>query len=86
TAVGIYPQGASPYGVMDMGGNLWEWCHNKYGEPECNTPDASNDSRVLRGGSWLYNPGGARAADRGGGDPGDRGSLVGFRVLCSGPL
>ncbi|MCP4042591.1 MAG: SUMF1/EgtB/PvdO family nonheme iron enzyme, partial [Gammaproteobacteria bacterium] len=84
TAVGIYPQGASPYGVMDMGGNLWEWCHNKYGEPECNTPDASNDSRVLRGGSWILNPRHARAAYRDGHAPVGRGHNVGFRVLCSG--
>ncbi|MEW8438530.1 MAG: SUMF1/EgtB/PvdO family nonheme iron enzyme, partial [Candidatus Thiodiazotropha taylori] len=50
-AVGLYPQGASPYGVMDLAGNVWEWCLNKYGNPEDTTIDISDDNRVLRGGA-----------------------------------
>ncbi|MEW8430692.1 MAG: SUMF1/EgtB/PvdO family nonheme iron enzyme, partial [gamma proteobacterium symbiont of Ctena orbiculata] len=64
TAVGLYPQGTSPYGVFDMAGNLFEWCINKYEEPAVIDFDASDDLRVLRGGSWNDNPEGARSAFR----------------------
>ncbi|MCP4427937.1 MAG: formylglycine-generating enzyme family protein, partial [Chloroflexi bacterium] len=57
TAVGMYPSGQNPaLGLYDLSGNVWEWCVNKYDEGE--------DWRVLRGGSWYVNQGGARAAYR----------------------
>ncbi len=64
TAVGLYPQGESPFGVRDLAGNVWEWCLNKYEHPEQIQPDTSDDERVLRGGSWIGNPEFARAAHR----------------------
>jgi formylglycine-generating enzyme required for sulfatase activity len=66
--VGIYPRGASPEGVLDLCGNVWEWCLNEYGNPEQTGPGGSV-SRVLRGGSWHDDRGYARADDRGSGHP-----------------
>jgi len=63
SAVGIYPHGASPFGVLDMSGNVWEWCLNEYKIP-ANTQEGGNESRVLRGGSWHYDPDLAAASFR----------------------
>jgi len=56
TPVGLYPLGATPEGVLDMAGNVWEWTADWYGQTRC--------LRVVRGGSWYENPGGLRAAFR----------------------
>ncbi|QYZ65342.1 MAG: hypothetical protein OI74_11720 [Gammaproteobacteria bacterium (ex Lamellibrachia satsuma)] len=86
TIVGLYPQGASPYGVMDMTGNVWEWCLNKYIQPNLIEADNSGDDRVLRGGSWLYGPNDARADYRGRGHPVYRLYIRGFRLLLPAPI
>lgn len=53
SAVGLFQSGASPFGVLDMSGNLWEWCQNKYENPEHLLVDDSEDTRALRGGSFY---------------------------------
>ncbi|MFO7634071.1 MAG: SUMF1/EgtB/PvdO family nonheme iron enzyme, partial [Caldilinea sp.] len=50
--VGIYPQGASPFGVEEMSGNVWEVCLNKHDNPD-DLSLSGDDGRAMRGGS-LY--------------------------------
>ena len=67
--VGSFPAGASRDGVMDMAGNVAEWCsdwYQMYGEGARTDPLESREShsRVIRGGSWGYYGHSQRAADR----------------------
>jgi formylglycine-generating enzyme required for sulfatase activity len=59
TNVGSFPQGASPYGVLDMAGNAWEWVNDWFDSDYYRTSPATNPKgpetgkyKVLRGGSW----------------------------------
>ncbi len=58
-AVGTFPRGASPYGVMDMAGNVWEWTSSRYQPYPYDASDGREDlkargARVNRGGSWVF--------------------------------
>ncbi len=87
TAVGLYPQGQSPWGVLDMTGNVDEWCLNKHEHPDVTAADSSGDGRVVRGGSWFVDPDGARASFRDWNFPDLRFHGWGFRVvLLSAPM
>jgi formylglycine-generating enzyme required for sulfatase activity len=65
-----------------MSGNVWEWCQNKYDEPDQIDVDDSGDMRALRGGSWGYDRDFARAAYRYFFYPFNRNFFFGFRVVC----
>lgn len=83
TLVTHYPNGASPYGVMDMSGNVWEWCLTDYETGSINLN--GTNVRVLRGGSWDYDVNDARAASRNWYNLYDWDYDLGFRV-CAVPI
>lgn len=73
TPVGRYPDGATPEGVYDMAGNVWEWMENWY--------DERPEYKALRGGSWNYKPELLRCSARNLSDPVFRHYYYGFRVV-----
>ena len=71
--VGSFPTGSSPYGVMDMAGNAWEWVHDWYdatyyqhGEDRTQDPQGpeTGEDRVLRGGGFRNGMHQVRTAHR----------------------
>ncbi len=82
--VGIYPEGASSEGVLDLSGNVWEWCLNEYDKPDRTKP-GGEQSRVLRGGSWVFFQEFARAEFRVSYRPQYRINYIGFRVVSLSP-
>jgi len=85
TPVGSYPTNA--WGLSDLHGNVWEWCRDAYRADYENLPsvdpvadDTEASSRVLRGGSFVYEARYCRSAYRRPDDPTNRYHRVGFRV------
>ena len=81
SAVGCFPKGKSPYGILDMSGNVWEWTRSNYKDGK--EDFLSSDSRTLRGGSFRDQSENARCASRSRSLP-DPGPInYGFRVVVS---
>lgn len=85
TPVGSFPRGASPFGVLDLAGNVDEWTATTYapypGAPADVLPEESwaLDAHVTRGGSWRQHRDLARCARRHGVYPGN--VYAGFRLV-----
>jgi len=86
-AVHGHPQGATPDGLEDLAGNVWEWSADWYADryPAAEATDprgpAPASLRVLRGGSFISGAGHLRGAYRGYYHPGFVGHDIGFRVV-----
>jgi formylglycine-generating enzyme required for sulfatase activity len=89
TLVGSYPQGASPYGLLDMAGNVYEWCHSLYRPYLYNATDGRegaggwDDERVLRGGAFNSDARYVRCASRYRYSPDYRNYYAGFRLVLA---
>lgn len=96
TAVGSFPDGASPYGILDLAGNVWEWCEDGFDEefyengpsvnPKLALPKGASKPRyVMRGGSFMYDARALRTYARMPFEPHYRFAEGGFRC-AKGPV
>ncbi len=92
SAVDLFPDGKSTYGVLDMVGNVFEWVNDYYGEsyydsaPSSNpTGPAAGDMRVIRGSSFETDPAQALPALRHPAAPASHSRDLGFRCVVSQP-
>lgn len=85
--VGAYPSGASPFGVLDLAGNVEEWTDDVFHYVESFSsvpaplppPTVGGENHVLRGGSWMMPPRFARTTSRNWGSATEAGPGVGIR-------
>lgn len=85
SSVGIFPEGASPYGVHDVCGNVCEWCLNDYNDLQ-NVSTEGELPRPNRGGAWSDQQQDATATNRYSIYAGDAWNYSGFRVLTTSRL
>ncbi len=95
TPVGLFPAGASPYGVLDLWGNVLEWTLTSWGGEDVNRPIfkppysltdgrddlTREDLRIARGGSYLFSEGAVKCSCRL--NPKERLPDAGFRIVIS---
>jgi formylglycine-generating enzyme required for sulfatase activity len=84
--VGSFPEGASPYGVLDLSGNVIEWAADWYAADYYQSSPPSNplgpgsgQTRVMRGGAWAINRYYVSSAQRWAWNPSFQHRALGFR-------
>src|SRR5262249_8174864 len=85
--VGSYPGGASPFGVLDMAGNVDEWTASEY-KPYPGGPPSEpgfKGEKIVRGGSYSYDKAIARVTDRRLFAPNTVRPYIGFRCAKDSP-
>ncbi len=85
--IGSYPRGASPFGIEDMAGNVFEWCFDwveAYKGREVVNPRGTKmaQRRIIRGGSWRSMGASLRASARNSNIPTAFANDLGFRIAC----
>jgi serine/threonine protein kinase len=88
--VGSFPAGGSPYGALDMAGNVLEWVYDwmgPYNTSESRNPTGpvSGSRYVVRGGSWYSGRGGLRTSARASYLPDSSFDSLGFRCAVNAP-
>ncbi len=88
--IGRYPRGASPFGIEDMAGNVFEWCFDwveEYKGREVVNPRGTKmaQRRIIRGGSWRSMRASLRASARNSNIPTAFANDLGFRIACECP-
>ena len=86
--VGSYPAGQSPYGALDMSGNVYEWLADWYDTHAYDLPiisdptgPASGENRVIRGGAFGFREGFSMAVFRDWETPETASRNLGFRCM-----
>ena len=93
TAVGCFGAEATPEGILDLAGNVWEWTRSAYRDYPYDPEDGreildepADKQFTLRGGGWNYLPLGLRASGRDYGTPDLHLIVIGFRLARHPPV